>query len=61
MGNFMVINIWTCEFCDEKSTDLKNKTKNNKIKCPKCGKENKVPFLIRKIKKRKISNSSKKN
>ena len=38
------LNFWTCEHCKSTNTDLKNKAKNNKIKCPKCGKINKVVF-----------------
>lgn len=38
------LNIWKCKHCNETNTDLKNKAKNGKIKCSKCGKLNKVVF-----------------
>ncbi len=38
------LNIWKCKYCKETNTDLKSKANKEKIKCPKCGKINKVPF-----------------
>jgi translation initiation factor 2 beta subunit (eIF-2beta)/eIF-5 len=38
------LNVWKCKYCKSTNTDLKNKAKDRKIKCLKCGKLNKVPF-----------------
>jgi DNA-directed RNA polymerase subunit RPC12/RpoP len=38
------INVWTCRYCKEQNTDLENKSKDNLIVCPKCGKKNYVVF-----------------
>jgi len=43
------LNIWKCQHCKSTNTDLKKKAKKGKIKCPKCGKENKVVFKSGKL------------